>query len=84
MMSWRCSLVRAATRQWARRVHQENRWDGVRWWSHHHPAWRLVGYWAAEPPDLIDVTRLDLAHPAVTDAARVLNRTFLPNGTAAE
>lgn len=68
------------TQQWALRIYQERNdrgdptWCGVRWWSYHRPQWRIIGYWGPDEPELVDVQGLDLAHPAVRDAAAALTR----------
>jgi hypothetical protein len=70
----------AVTQAWALNVHEERvskrgarRWDGVRWWSWYRPEWPVLGIWSGEP-ELLDVTVLDLDHPAVREAATLLGR----------
>ncbi|GAA0259594.1 hypothetical protein GCM10009539_51250 [Cryptosporangium japonicum] len=71
---------RSASQTWALRIYGERNqrgdrlWDGVRWWSYHRPAWRIVGYWGEEPPAVLKIEPLDLDHPAVVDAAFELGR----------
>jgi hypothetical protein len=69
---------RPATQAWALDIYNERKagtgarlWAGVRWWSYHRPQWRVVGLWGVTPAP-VRVDALDLAHPAVIDAARVL------------
>jgi hypothetical protein len=69
---------RPATQAWALTIYNERKagtgarlWAGVRWWSYHRPQWRIVGVWGVTPTP-VRVDTLHLAHPAVTDAARVL------------
>ena len=73
---------RAASQTWALRIFQERthdgsrKWIGVRWWSYQRPQWPVIGLWTApgESPAhrIVDVSPLDLKHPAVADAARTL------------
>ncbi len=69
---------RPATQAWALNIYNERNpgtgarlWAGVRWWSHHRPQWRVMGIWGVTPTSL-RVDPLNLGHPAVIDAARVL------------
>jgi hypothetical protein len=70
---------RPATQAWALSIFNERasdggrRWNGVRWWSYHRPQWRIYGLWEITP-DGVAIEALDLAHPAVQDAARTLAR----------
>ncbi|MFG1924211.1 RES domain-containing protein [Cryptosporangium sp. NPDC048952] len=71
---------RSATQGWALRIFSEQNhrgqrlWDGVRWWSFHRPAWRIVGYWGTEPPVCLKAEPLGLGHPAIVDAGQELGR----------
>ena len=65
---------RAVTQRWARRVVDERRWDGVRWWSFYDSRWHSYGLWERRNLEVIDVERLALDHPAVVEAATVLRR----------
>src|SRR5699024_9550313 len=79
---------RAATQSWALAIFNERddlavrRWAGVRWWSYHRPHWSVIGLWqtAEEPAGHrhARIEPLDLAHPAVLDAARTLGKTSRP------
>lgn len=65
------------TQSRAAALFEEHRWAGVRWWSFHRPSWSNVMLWAApgEAPARVEsVAPLDLASPAVVDAARSLVR----------
>ena len=67
------------TQGWALRIFQETtadgarKWDGVKWWSFQRPQWEVYGLWNGAPV-CVDVQPLDLAHPAVVDAAKTLAR----------
>ena len=72
----------SVTQAWALRIFEERatprgkrRWDGVRWWSWYRPEWPVVGLWGGEL-ELIDIESLDLAHPAVREAAVALGRVI--------
>jgi hypothetical protein len=65
---------RAVTQAWALRVFRQQRWGGVRWWSYHDPRWGSHGIWAVHRLHLDHVEGLTLDHPAVNEAAEVLNR----------
>lgn len=62
---------RAYTQAKALELYEEGRWNGLRWWSVLHPPWRVWCLWDVEPR-CEDVQELDLAHPAVRDAAKAL------------
>jgi hypothetical protein len=65
---------RRATQAWALRIFDEHRWGGIRWWSYYDPRWGSHGVWALEALTLEAVEPLALDHPAVVEAAEVLNR----------
>ena len=67
---------RTITRAWALRIYGEGRWGGVRWWSYHDPRWGSHGIWAIGALAVERVEALTLDHPAVLEAAEVLNRPF--------
>ncbi|WP_425845520.1 RES family NAD+ phosphorylase [Agrococcus sp. TSP3-2-1] len=55
----------------------EGGWAGVGWWSFHRPSWSNVMLWSTDrtpPAALESVEPLDLASPALRDAARALTR----------
>jgi len=76
----------AFTQPFAARVFAETdargarRWAGIRWWSYHRPVWRNAALFdtpdAPAPVTLSAVEPLDLDHPAVREAARMLLRTL--------
>ncbi|GAA3385429.1 RES domain-containing protein [Cryptosporangium minutisporangium] len=78
---------RSASQGWALKIYFERNhvgerlWDGVRWWSYHRPAWRIVGYWGSELPAVLKIEPLELDHPAVIDAAYELGRVLARPGS---
>lgn len=70
---------RAVTQRWAKRIVDERRWDGVRWWSFHDPRWYSYGIWDRKDLRVIGVEPLSLEHPAVVEAATLFRR---PRGSA--
>jgi hypothetical protein len=60
----------------AREIHQERRWNGIRWWSFHRPQWRVWCLWDVEPA-CEDVEQLNVAHVAVRDAAGALGKPIV-------
>lgn len=73
---------RSASSAWAKDIWEERgpngyrAWAGVRWWSYHRPAWRVLGVWGQLSLDVVDVAVLSIDHPAVRDAARSLSKRF--------
>ena len=57
-------------------IYNEGRWAGIQWWSYHRPQWTLVALWGAEN---LTVERIEAipGHPALTDAAAVLDKSFV-------
>jgi len=66
------------TQAWGHRIWSETatdgerQWQAVTWWSYHRPVWSVRASW--ERPELVRVEPLDLAHPAIVDAASTLYR----------
>lgn len=63
-----------ATQRWALRIHQEQRWIGVRWWSYYDARWHSYVLWDRAALSVEGVERLDLGHPAVVEASDVIRR----------
>lgn len=69
------------TQGWALSIFNEQRpdgrprWNGVKWWSSHHPNWDLYGAWNIAIA-CTKIEPLDLNHTAVVSAARSLGRNF--------
>jgi RES domain-containing protein len=57
-------------------IYQEQRWNGIRWWSFHRPQWRVWCVWDVHP-ECEDVQDLDVTHVAVRDAASTLVRPIV-------
>jgi RES domain len=70
---------RPVTQAWALSIYNQHnatgsrKWRGIRWWSYHRPQWRIYGLWDLTPT-FERVEDLDLDHPAVRDAARILSK----------
>ena len=64
----------ARTRAWARRIYDEHRWIGVRWWSYYDPRWGSFALWDTGQlvPDAVTV--LDLHDSALVEASRIIVR----------
>jgi hypothetical protein len=65
------------SRQWARRIYEQRKWSGVRWWSYYNPAWSSFGLWDTGRLKIEDVVPLRLDHPAFIEAAKVIVRRIL-------
>lgn len=65
---------RATTQRWAREIHDEAAYVGVRWWSFWNPDWGSAGVWHTAQLSVIHTEWLTLNHPAVTAAATALDR----------
>ena len=64
----------ARTRAWARRIHEQERWIGVRWWSYYEPQWASAGLWDISQLVLDDIRVLRLDDPALIEASRAIVR----------
>jgi hypothetical protein len=62
------------SRAWARRIYEQGKWSGVRWWSYYSPAWSSFGLWDLKGLTLDEVTPLTLDHPALVEASRTIVR----------
>ena len=69
---------RAVTQRWALAAYLERRWIGVRWWSYYDPNWYSYALWDRRRLTLSGVEALSLDHPAVAEAAAVLQRPMRP------
>jgi hypothetical protein len=64
------TLRRRVTQSWARRIFESNRWDGISWWSHYYPTYRIFGIWStgkvslAENPVLLTIDLPEVAQTA--------------------
>jgi len=68
---------RERTRRWSLAIFRERKWDGARWWSFRDPDRGAYGLWSSYPLSVLDVTPLDVDHPTVTAAARLLARPIV-------
>jgi len=64
----------ARSRAWARRIYDQGKWSGVRWWSYYDAAWSSVGLWDVKGLALDGVAPLTLEHPALVEACRTIVR----------
>ena len=64
----------ARSRAWARRIYDQDKWSGVRWWSYYDPAWSSFGLWNLKGLSLDAVAPLTLDHPALVKASRTIVR----------
>ena len=62
------------TRNWARRIYQQGRWNGVRWWSYYDPRWSSIGLWETAGLTLADVRALRLDDATLAEAALIICR----------
>ncbi len=66
---------RDVTREWARRIFDTHEYDGLCWWSHYYPRYRIYGIWEAslfvlaEPPSVLTIDS-----PVVREAAKDIVR----------
>jgi len=65
------------TRSWARRIHLERGWIGVKWWSYYDPQWASVGLWNTRGLALEEVRPLHLDDDAVVEAGRTIFRRIV-------
>jgi hypothetical protein len=74
---------RSDTQNWSLKVFGEvdlrgqRKWHGIRWWSFQRPHWSAVGYWEKAGLTVLKVEDLDVAHPAVIDAASSLCKMII-------
>jgi hypothetical protein len=68
---------RAITQSWALDIYRENRWPGVRWWSHWLSEWGSFGLWDTSPLTVVSAVPLADSMDEVMAAAAVLNRPWL-------
>jgi hypothetical protein len=65
------------SRAWARRIYEQGRWIGVRWWSYYDPQWASFGLWEIGQLELEDVRLLRLDDAAIQDAGRIIARRIV-------
>lgn len=67
---------RPYTQALALRIYVEGRCNGIRWWSFHHPQWRVYCLWEIGPK-IAQIDALAVGHRAVDSAARTLAKTIV-------
>ena len=65
------------SREWARRIYEQGKWFGVRWWSYYDSQWASFGLWNISRLKLEDVKLLRLNEPAFLDASRTIARRIV-------
>jgi len=62
------------TREWARGVHGQGQWAGIRWWSYYDSRWSTFGLWDTGALSLVEVRPLTLDDAALLEAGRTICR----------
>jgi hypothetical protein len=65
------------SRAWARRIYEQGRWIGVRWWSYYDPQWASFGLWETGQLELEEVRLLRLDDAAIQDVGRTIARRIV-------
>jgi len=65
------------SRAWARRIYEQEKWFGVRWWSYYDSQWASFGLWNMSRLRLEEVKLLRLDEPALLDASRTIARRIV-------
>jgi hypothetical protein len=67
----------ASTQAWARRIYEQGKWIGVRWWSYYEPQWASIGLWDIRGLALEEVRPLRLDDAAMIEASRTIVRRIV-------
>ena len=67
----------ARSRAWARRIYEQGRWFGARWWSYYDSQWASFGLWNISRLKLDDVKLLRLDDPAIVESSRTIARRIV-------
>ena len=67
----------ARSRAWARRIYEQGKWIGLRWWSYYDPQWTSFGLWNIKRLALQEVKLLRLDDASLRDAGRTIARRIL-------
>jgi hypothetical protein len=67
----------ARSRAWARRIHEQGTWAGVRWWSYYDSKWASFGLWDLAGLAVEEITLLTLEDPALAEASRTIVRRIV-------
>jgi hypothetical protein len=65
------------TRAWVRKIYEQQRWFGVRWWSYYDAQWASLGLWNISRLKLDEVKLLRLDDPAFVEASRTIARRIV-------
>lgn len=69
---------RRISQSWARRIFKSRHWDGICWWSHYHPTYRVYGIWATGKLSVAETPiRLTSSSTEVTQTAREIIRQII-------
>lgn len=67
----------ASTQAWARRIFEEGKWIGLRWWSYYDPQWASIGLWDIRGLVLEEVRMLRLDDGDMMEASRTIVRRIV-------
>jgi hypothetical protein len=67
----------ARSKAWSRRIYEQRRWFGARWWSYYDSQWASFGLWDISRLQLDEVKLLRLDDPALLDAGRTIARRIV-------
>ena len=67
----------ATTRSWARRLYDQHRWVGVKWWSYYNRAWSSIALWDIGTLRLETVRPLRLGDKDVPEAGNTIVRSVI-------
>lgn len=65
------------SKAWARRIYEERKWAGVRWWSYYDARWASFGLWDIRDLKLEYVRILHLDDPDMQEAGRIIARRIV-------
>jgi RES domain-containing protein len=65
------------SRAWARRIYEQGRWIGVRWWSYYDAQWASLGLWEIGQLKLEEVRLLQFDDVALRHASRTIVRRIV-------
>jgi hypothetical protein len=65
------------SRAWARRIYEQERWFGARWWSYYDSQWAGFGLWNISRLILDDVKLLRLDDQALLEASHTIARRIV-------
>ena len=65
------------TQAWARKIFEMGKYAGISWWSIFWPEWQSYGVWNLTGVEILSIENLSIAHKAVLESAKVLNKQVL-------